>query len=290
MLFMKYQSLFTALGIILGLMLVLMIAVYFNQAEVIPADDASYYETPAGDEYLDYDYVSPDEEGIGDFYVPEEREFEPLPTNMSDCESKKGFDMEWCYSKYAELSGDESGCDAIEDLAIRDDCFLKMSQTNADPALCEKIVVGKAQCYIDVAIETNMASLCEKGKVEKEMCIKAANAGSFDLCSKDFQRDICDEAVTNRDPSFCDNMLDYSNYCYSTIAINTNQSSLCNKLEYGKDTCFFKIAIALNNAKICENLSETRDNCIAWVAFNTNNKELCYQAGTEVQSCLADLA
>jgi len=296
------------------LVLTLAVIILINQPKVNPVDDVSHVDV-GGDEYLGEDYITPEEEGIGDFELNPNIPSDYLyPTSISDCDSASDFERDWCLEQYAIVSADPRGCELTSDRATQDDCYTQVAVLREDASLCENVKVGYSECYTDVAIETGNSSLCEKGSYEVQQCITAANAGDYNLCPEGFDRRICNDAVTERNPSLCTEELvvegecydglqerfvpcevterirDYTEVCYLEIALNTNQASLCNQAGEASDHCFFKIATTLNNASICENLTETRDNCVAWVAFNTNNPDLCYQAGSEAESCLADLA
>ena len=267
----------------------LAIALYLNQPKTIPSGGVQYVGTDSGDEYLAIDYTSPEEAGIGG---PEKPLTEGgLVSDIGECEGLPEINREWCYSEYATVSGDVKGCEAIQgDVAIKDDCFAQLAVQKKDSGLCGEIKTNSSECYTTVAIDTNSAALCENGKADREQCFKAAEAKSYEACPLSDARRICNNAVSQGNPSLCNEVKTYDEYCYLNVAINTNNSSLCNKAGPSVEHCFFKVATTLNNAAICENLAETRDNCVAWVAFNTNNKQLCYQAGAEVQSCLEDLS
>ncbi len=269
------------------LILALGVALYLNQPKVGQVEGVKY-QSAGGDEYLDYDYTTPEEVGVGEA-DPNIKTSGVAPKSLADCAAVGESEKDWCYTQYALYSGDEKGCALPGEQASKDDCFAQLALVENKPGLCDRVEVGRAQCSITIAVAEKNPSLCEKGKFEKEQCLKAVAAKSQDMCAKDEQRKICNDAVQANDAGICSQMIDYTEFCYYNIAVDTNSSSLCNKAGESRDSCFFKVALGTSNEAICENLTETRDNCIAWVAFNTGNKELCYKAGKETQSCLDDL-
>jgi len=289
---MKYNSLLVPIGLIVGLILVFFVAFMLNQPVINQLPEENYVNVN-GDEYLDEEYISPYEEGIGEFDQSLLNE-EYAPLLLEDCELETEEDKEYCYSYYSIMTGDPEGCEETTEIGLRDDCFAQVALTNKDASLCDRIKAGYSECYVSIGIDTNNAAYCEKGNFEQEQCFKAAKSGKYTDCAEGYQRKICNDAVTAKDESVCEEMVDFRGYCYSAVAINTSNQTLCNKLPTNerKDSCFFRISLNKNNHALCENILsvELRDNCVAWVAFNTNNKQLCYQAGKEAQSCLDDLA
>jgi len=285
---MTYKWLTIPAALIIALLVIFLAAFFLNQPPITQVEGVDYIEVE-GDEYLDYDYISPEEEGIGEFDESLITADYEVATNIDECNSQDGFDKDNCLALYAIFNKDEAGCEATEDQSLRDDCFAQMAYTKQDAELCGKVKVGLPECYTSIAIETNQASLCEKGSFEKDACYKAVASGKYTDCADGYDRRHCNDAVTANDSSFCENIIDYSQICYYTIATDTGSISLCSKAGPARDTCIFKVATTTNNAIICEQLSDSRDNCIAWVALNTNNRQLCFQAGAEAQSCLDDL-
>ena len=294
------------------LILALVGLLFLSQPKVNPAEDVEYVDVD-GDEYLDLDYISEDEIGIGDV------EDEGVPTNfvlgasIEECSQLTDFEKDLCMLRYVETSGDKDTCERIVDGAIRDDCFARIASLKQDATACDKVTFGKSECYVDVAIQTSDAGLCEKGNAERDQCYQAALSGNYDACPEGESKKICNDAISEGNPELCltgrtiestcwstideafipcevtEEIRTYSEFCYYNVAVETNAVSLCNKAGGLMDTCFFKVARNLKNPNICENLSETRDNCIAWIAFDTNDRQLCFQAGSEAQSCIEDL-
>ncbi|HLC78911.1 MAG TPA: hypothetical protein VJG83_00640 [archaeon] len=276
------------LAVPIVLIVVLAGALYLNQPKTIPTDDLSYVNV-GGDEYLDEEYITPDEELTGERELINEPSGQNIPVNLSDCESSEFSNKETCYLIYSVASGDEQGCESISDQTTRDDCIARIAQLRAEPAVCEKIKVGKSQCIVDAAIEKGDSSLCEMGSADRAQCYRAFSSKDYTMCAESFDKRHCNDAIAENDSKLCENIETYSSFCYYTIATNTKSPSLCSKAGTSAQSCYFRIALETNNPAICENLSETRDNCIAWIAFNTNNKELCYEAGSEAQSCIEDI-
>jgi len=276
------------LALIGVLILVFLLAFFLNQPKINEADTELF--AVGDDDYLDLDYISPEEEGIGEFGTTNSPSDYFVPNKVEECEAFENQDKNDCYSLYSLFNDDESGCGLIDDTTQKDDCFTQIAYVTKDASLCESVLYGKSECYASIGIETNDAASCEKAGEEKRQCFVAAQTGNINDCEEGLQSRFCKDASVAKDPSICNEMNDLGEFCYQNVAINTNTSSLCNKAGIGKDHCFFKIATTINNAVICENLTDTRDNCVAWVAFNTGNRDLCFEAGAEVQSCLQDLA
>ncbi|MFH1390937.1 MAG: hypothetical protein ABIH20_01355 [Candidatus Diapherotrites archaeon] len=276
------------LALIAGLILVFLIAFFISQPEVSDAGPQDFVDVD-GDEYLDLDYISPDEEGIGEFDESQITVDFEVAESVDECNSKEGLEKDDCLAIYSIFHNDSQGCEATEDQSLRDDCFAQIAYMQKDATLCEKVKVGLPECYTSIAIETNQASLCDKGKSEKDACLKAVASGNFSDCADGFERRFCNDAIVANDPAICENITDYSQICYYSIATETGSVSLCSKSGPSRDTCIFKVATTTNNAAICEQLTDSRDNCVAWVALNTNNRQLCFQSGAEAQSCLDDL-
>lgn len=270
------------------LILVFLLAFFLNQPKINEADTELF--AVGDDEYLDLDYISPEEEGIGEFGTTNSPSEYFVPERVEECEAFQDSEKNDCYALYSIFNDSESGCSFIDDATQKYDCYSQIAFVKKDASLCENVLIGKPECYASIALETNDASLCVNAGLAKRQCFVAAQTGNFDDCEEGLQSRFCKDAAVAKDPSICNEMNDLGEFCYQNVAINTNTSSLCNKAGVGKDHCFFKIATTINNAAICENLTDTRDNCVAWVAFNTGNRELCFEAGAETQSCLQDLA
>ena len=288
LLFMKTSWLTIPLVLIGILITVFLLAFFLNQPKINEADTEFF--AVGDDEYLDLDYISPEEEGIGEFGTTNSPSEYFVAEQVEECEAFENQDKNDCYALYSIFNDNEDGCGFIDDSTQKDDCYSQIAFVKKDASLCENIITGAPECYASIAIETNDASLCEKAGLEKRQCFVAAQTGNIDDCDNGLQSRFCKDAAVAKDPSICNEINDLGEFCYQNVAINTNTSSLCNKAGIGKDHCFFKIATTINNAAICENLTDTRDNCVAWVAFNTGNTDLCFEAGTETQSCLQDLA
>ncbi|HIH09290.1 MAG TPA: hypothetical protein HA254_01330 [Candidatus Diapherotrites archaeon] len=262
-------------------------AIYFNQPKIADVKGVDYINVD-GDEYLSDDYITPDEEIVGDGPVRDLNvEF---PITAADCDKYNPYKRDSCLLLYARMQDDEKGCSAIIDGTTRDDCYATLAIDNKDAAMCGKVKIGYQECMADVAIATSDASLCDKGDYEQQQCFKAFEAKDISLCADGYDRRYCLGAVLDSNLSSCDYIRTNSHFCNYMIALDTLSPSLCNKAGDAADSCFFRVALDSNNAQACENLSETRDSCVAWIAYNTNNKALCYQAGTQAQSCIEDLS
>ncbi len=260
---------------------------FLNQPKTSPAEGEEYVNVN-GDEYLAQDYITPDEEGIGE-KNPLIKETKGYAKSPQECLDENDSLRDFCLAEYAYFNEDEKGCEMAGEQGIRDDCYAALAQKKLDAGLCEKVKYGYTECTAFIAIETGTASLCEKGDYELEQCIKAVNEEDSALCAEGYDRRYCNDAVLNNDASLCNSIRGYKEFCYYNIAVQKNDASLCSRAGPSRDTCYFAIAKETRNAAICENLSETRDNCVAWVAFLTGNRELCFQAGSEARSCIEDI-
>ncbi len=287
-LFMNIKIVF---GVVIALILVFGAIIVLNQPKKTSLPEEDYITNESGDDYLKYEDMSI-RELFEETAKSKDYNFSyEIPSSVKDCDSlDKGKDF--CYSLVASVTQDEDGCKAISDKTLRDDCYAKLAKTKKDAGFCDNISIGYSECVIDVAIELNDYKLCEKGKSDRQKCNEAVIANNLDLCPEGYARAYCNTAIIEKKPQECEKVLDYSNYCYYTIAINTNNASLCNKTSFNKDLCFFKVAKQTGNANVCENINdkETRDNCVAWVAWVTKNRDLCFKAGDQAQECYQELS
>ncbi|HLC92702.1 MAG TPA: hypothetical protein VJH23_03270 [archaeon] len=271
------------------LIVALGIALFLNQPKIAPVQGVEYTDVN-GDEYLPGDYVTPEFEGIGDVR-PEggtDSDYD-FPTLVSDCTNRPGVEKDRCLLLYSVMNEDGSGCSAMDDQILKDDCFAKAAAINGNESFCGEVGFAKQECYVDVAIVKNDASLCESGHLARDRCFEAVAAGDISLCANTDDMSICGFAVTDNNSLACSSLQVQDGYCYYTIARQTKNPVLCEKSKNARSTCYFGIALETNNASLCENLTDTRDNCVAWVAFNTGDIRLCEQAGTERESCIQDI-
>lgn len=273
------------------LILAIGIAVYFNQPKINKVDDVKYVDVN-GDDYLAQEYITQDQEGIGNDPITQKDGNYFVPVKLSDCESRpQGEQRDTCYLLFTSITEKPEGCEKITDRVVKDDCFTRAAYLSKNAALCENVRFGYSQCYSDVATDTNNASLCEKTDFERRQCFAAVSARDGTLCAPSEDMSSCVFAVLDNNSQKCNEIHSYKSFCYHSIATETNNFSLCNKLsEPEKGSCIFRVALNTNNPNLCEYLADTRDSCVAWIAFNTNNKDLCLKAGAEAQSCIEDLS
>ncbi len=266
-------------------------AAFFLNQEPISNVDADYTDV-GNDEYLDFEYISEDEVGIGDKLDSDSPENYFVPKNIGECTGMGDVNRDNCLALYSIFYDDETACGQINDVTLRNDCFAQVASSKDDPSICENIANGKSECYSSVGIEKNDVASCEKAGSERQQCFTAAASGNMANCPEGYYRNICNDAALASDPSICENIPDEGEFCFLQVALNTNSASLCNKSGDNTNHCFFQVALALSNHKICDSISQVdiRDNCVAWVALNTNNKDICYEAGSQIQSCLQDLS
>ncbi len=271
------------------LIVALGVAVFLNQPKVSDVGDLGYIDVN-GDEYLPEDYITPDEEGIGDTEYIGPKSTYDFPATIADCTGRVGGDRDTCLLLYSVMNEDGSGCGEMADSSLRDDCYYKAATVNNNETFCENVTLGKQRCYIDIAISTKNAGLCEKGRMNVDKCYDAVKAGDMAKCADSDDRKRCNDAVFYKDSTKCALLEREDAYCYYAIATENSNAALCAKAGVSSGTCYFKIATETNNAAICNNLTDSKDNCVATVAYNTGNTQLCYQAGAERQSCLEDIA
>ncbi|HZX20053.1 MAG TPA: hypothetical protein VFF13_03500 [archaeon] len=277
--------------LIIALIGVFVFAYYFESANVNEVGDADYADV-GEDEYLNIEYVSPDENGIGDEYdfSTSSGDYQVAET-PEECNALSESGRDNCLSLHAVFHQNEDACALIEERSEKDECFSQIAIDKKDGNICDNVLGVKSECFSTLGVETNNVNYCEKAGLEKRQCIIAAASGKFEDCAEGLQKRYCNDAVAYNDASHCDNIIDEAEFCYYNVAKNTNASSLCNKAGPSRDSCFFQIAVNSNNEQLCENLTDTRDNCIAWVAINTNNKDLCFKlSSAEVQSCIEDVS
>ena len=268
---------------IVAAMIVILALLYFamgrqNSGNSIP----QYIETPSGDEYLPQEFDTNDIVTITDV--------SKIRVDV-ECEELEGELRDGCYVGRATVNYDETKCDAIESVAIKDGCFLKVAIDGGKADVCENLTSGKSECYSILALKQKDPRLCESIPKSREICLDAYRKKDSGNCLEaDFYTRQCNEAVAFNDISYCEGIVDFSEECYLSIATETNNADLCAKITVSQDHCYYQIAINTNNVNICNLLAEGRDNCVADIAFDTNNKALCDQAGTQKESCLEDLS
>lgn len=273
------------------LVLALGIIFFINQPKVNPVPSYEKTVKVNGDEYPLEEYLM-DEAPLNQITNQKPKDFNYfIPVKLSDCLTRPIETRDNCYFTYTALSGDPKGCFNINDPTDRSDCFMGIAQLTGEKSYCENVKWGVSQCYVDVAINTGDASLCTWGDYEARQCYEAYKTKNPNNCAEGYDRRLCIQAIFDNNSELCNNIRTLNNYCYYSVATDTNSPSLCNKIKIPqiKENCFFEIALKTNNPEICENLEEVRDNCIAWIAYNTGNKQLCYKAGKEAQSCIEDV-
>src|SRR3989344_6148277 len=100
------------------------IAVYLNKPKVSDVGNLNYIDVN-GDEYLPGDYVTPEQEGIGNAEVSETGTDYDFPTTVADCTARPGSERDTCLLLYSVMNEDGSGCGAMSDPSLRDDCYYK---------------------------------------------------------------------------------------------------------------------------------------------------------------------
>ena len=113
-----------------------------------------------------------------------------LPKNNADCgEAVDDLANDNCYFDNALNKEDSSLCEDIIDEQIKDTCYLELARQTkeGDATLCENIGSSfKDKCYIDAAVKSNDAILCEK-------------------ITSDEIKPVCFAIIAN-DTRFCDNI------------------------------------------------------------------------------------
>ncbi|MBN2127734.1 MAG: hypothetical protein JW703_05110 [Candidatus Diapherotrites archaeon] len=210
---------------------------------------------------------------------------------LNDCDAMDSIESKnECIKAVAVSTGNESTCEKINDIDLKNLCYIDLAYYYERIELCNKSIESKSECALDLAIKTNDAKYCEKTDWEKQICKQAAMQKNEDMCyTIGIGRQECRTAVSTGNASACDSIESFKESCYYYLAIKNNNSFLCEKISENRDTCFFRVALNTESIETCKKMNENSDNCIAWIAINTNNINLCYQAGTEQESCIEDV-
>ncbi len=213
--------------------------------------------------------------------------------SLNDCESMDSSESKnECFKAVAISEGNESICNKISDIDLKNLCLIDIAYYYERVELCEKSIEAKSECALDLALKTSNAKYCDKTNIEQETCKQAFLEKNKAKCSTlTLGRFECTQAIEDNNINKCFEIQSFEDACNHILAIKNHDEKLCEKLSTTelKDTCFFRIALDTNNIDTCNKMSTGIDNCIAWIAINTNNINLCYQAGTEKQSCIEDI-
>lgn len=278
--------------IVIGVIVVLFgMLVLSNQVPINNKGEEYILDPDSGNEFDPEDFTDPNSLGGAGFAV-EPAGFEKA-TSSADCESKTDpFFHDDCYSNLALLKNDFSYCNSIsqQNIELVDLCFYDLALKEKSSGLCMKMNFGITDCLTEVALLTGNPKFCEEAGFEKNNCFEAVRKNDFDLCKKlGENRRLCNDAVSEKNTVYCNEIIDASNYCFEQLGLKTSNPEYCSKMNSNPDDCYYEIAVATNNPNICGLLTEGKDLCVALIAFNTGNPVLCGQAGSERQSCLADL-
>ncbi len=176
---------------------------------------------------------------------------------------KSDFDIIEDDIPYVEPEPDPVPCEEITDNEEQAGCYIELAMATSDAPLCENIVYNsdhRDKCYIHVAEHTGDDSICEmvSGSDLREKCYfwVAEETGEGDICAGISDADL--KAI-----------------CYVNIAEQTWDASICeNVVEIRiRNKCYREVAISLNDASICELIIDDG-------LGGLNPKDECY-AGTD---------
>lgn len=268
--------------IIAVLAIILIYFIFFN----VPEEPLEQVFQVNGDEIEGTPYFFEDLPDVEDDFIPS------TVWTLNDCDAMEEESKNHCLKAIAVSEGNESICEKIQDIDLKNLCFMDLAYYYERIDLCEKSIEFKSECALDLAIKTMNSSYCEKTNREQEICRQAFQEKNESICyTIGLGRAECVEGIRLNDSNKCNEIDSFKDPCYYYIALETQNHLLCENLSLIelKDACFFRIATEINNINICEKMSEEKENCIIWIAINTNNINLCYQTGTYQQECIEDV-
>ncbi|MFH0861683.1 MAG: hypothetical protein V1875_01515 [Candidatus Altiarchaeota archaeon] len=212
-----------------------------------------------------------------------------------------------CVSEVAEVRGDPSLCDGMENPNYRDTCLEKVAAATADISICSRISENsdKDNCIKAVAVAKKDPSLCVgvSGTIDywRQECLMEVSmaAGDMALCGS-LETDSragkdkmikCVKNITASadDPAICDpiseeSIRDY--HCIIPLAVAAKDPKTCLKItdETRKITCVKSVAVAAKDASVCEKValpadkmsgSHGKNDCIIAVVKETKDKAPC---------------
>ena len=158
----------------------------------------------------------------------------------------------------------------ILDEQIKDTCYLELARQTkeGDATLCENIGSSfKDKCYIDAAVKSNDAILCEKITSDeiKPVCF-AIIANDTRFCDN-----ITNDPIRNECYRLCNSTIEKGNETATPVAkesdiINSDELAECEKITEvsAREKCYVQIAETNNDSSICEKIEDD------------NIKDICY--------------
>lgn len=204
-----------------------------------------------------------------------------------------------------------SFCDDIQDISVKNDCYVKKALNKKDITLCGKInetyssnsFFAKAHCYSNVSKLSKDESVCKNitWQQGKDICYShlAYNKEDPVLCNyikDDKQKGICNLGIAwiKEDPLFCEKINNSKidrYWCYISLAKKKQDMTLCENIELfdvlnSLRDCYLN-ATNESAPKLCDKITnyKEKDKCYASVATSPvtcekissdNIKGLCY--------------
>ncbi len=166
---------------------------------------------------------------------------------------KSDFDITEDDIPYIEPEPEPKSCEEITDSEEQAGCYINLAMATSDASLCEKIIYDvehRNKCYIHVAEHTGDANICERisDSSLQEKCYfwVAGQTGEADTCVgivDSSLQNVCYAEVAEKkgDASFCEKIDDshIGDKCYRDVGIQTNDRSLCEKIieDQAKQKC-----------------------------------------------------
>jgi hypothetical protein len=136
-----------------------------------------------------------------------------------------------------------------------------------EPESCEEITDNEEQagCYIDLAMATSDASLCEKiiyNVEHRDKCyvVLAEHTGNANICEG-----VTDSSLREK--------------CYFWVAEQTESDVSCEEMEYSplQEECYVNLAEKTDDGGFCEKITtiHIRDKCYIKVGIQTKDRSLC---------------
>lgn len=202
------------------------------------AGGAEYVTLPSGDEISTQEYEVPADGSAAGQYVPASTDY---------CAGMEGFEKDSCLTTTASALGDATPCASVEAYEERGLCYMETALKTGNAQLCEQAEDSKDACYAETAISAGDETLCIKAGGEQD-------------------------------------------YCLYTVGTNSLNGAACGNitLQTSKDNCYFMVASGTNDISLCGKMSDNGDICIAEIAYNTGNSALCERAKDKAE-CYAQL-
>ena len=168
------------------------------------------------------------------------------------------------------------GCERLETIEEKDECYYEVMYYEEDPSACEKIQDQnkKDECYSWSSVQHKDCEVIENQEL-KEQCYTtvARDTGNLALCEKienELKKDFCYTGVasTNGDLYVCEkikNQIQREKSCYKGVALNNLDLSICDKISdlENRETCYsgvyFRLAGEHLDSSFCDKINDLED-------------------------------